>query len=250
MIDVKHEGEVTILTIAHGKANALDVELCERLAAGFHALRDASARAVVVTGQGRMFCAGVDLPRLLDGGAAYVRRFLPALHRLYDAVFNFPKPAVAAVNGHAIAGGCVLACAMDRRLMARDGGTVGITELRVGVPFPALAFEIMRTVTVPRHLPEVLLGAGTYPPQGAVERGFIDEIVEPSELIERAVTAARTLAALPAPAFALSKRQLHQDAHERLRREGKAIDDAVTEIWTAPATFEFIRAYVSKTLKK
>ena len=62
----------------------------------------------MLTGQGRMFSAGVNLIRLSEGGAAYVRRFLPALHRLYDTVFFFPKPVVAAVNGHAIAGGCVL----------------------------------------------------------------------------------------------------------------------------------------------
>ncbi len=250
MIELGEQDGIAILTMTHGKANALDTAFCEAIAVRFQALGAASARAVVITGRGRMFSAGVDLPKLLDGGAPYVREFLPALHKLYDAVFNFPKPVVAAVNGHAIAGGCVLACAADRRLMARDGGTMGITELRVGVPFPALAFEVMRTATVPRHLPDVLLGAATYAPQGAAERGWIDEIVEPSELLDRALAAARRLAELSPPAFALSKRQLHQDAQERLAREGKAIDAAATEIWTAPATLEFIRAYVSRTLKK
>ena len=100
--------------------------------------------ALVITGQGKIFSAGVDLKRLSKEGAAYIRKFLPALDKLYDAVFFHPKPVVAAVNGHAVAGGAVLACCADRRIMARAGGRIGVTELLVGVPFPALAFEIVR----------------------------------------------------------------------------------------------------------
>ncbi len=84
------------------------------------------------------------LRRLSEGGADYIRRFLPVLHRLYEEVFFHPKPVIAAINGHAIAGGCVLACCADRRIMAGDSGRIGVTEILVGVPFPALAFEIVR----------------------------------------------------------------------------------------------------------
>ncbi len=136
MIELKNEDGIAVVTTRHGKANALDIELCEELAKCFVGLRNADARAVVVTGQGRIFSAGVDLIRLSSGGPDYVRAFLPALHRLYDAVFFHPKPVVAAINGHAVAGGCVLACCADRRIMARGRGRIGVTELLVGVPFP------------------------------------------------------------------------------------------------------------------
>jgi enoyl-CoA hydratase len=137
MIDSKIVDGVAVLTMAHGKANALDIEFCDALAARFDDLHKADAKAVVLTGKAKIFSAGVDLKRLSAGGADYIRRFLPALHRLYEAVFFHPKPVVAAVNGHAIAGGCVLACCADRRLMARDAGRIGVTEILVGVPFPA-----------------------------------------------------------------------------------------------------------------
>jgi len=250
MIEIKEQDGIAIVSMVHGKANAMDVDFCEAIAASFDKLRGAPARAVVLTGQGKIFSAGVDLPQLLDGDEAYVRRFLPALDRCFDAVFNFPKPVVAAINGHAIAGGCVLACAADRRLMAREAGKMGITELRVGVPFPAMAFEIMRHATVPRNLAEAVLGAGTYSPDEAFDRGWVHELSDAPGLLARAIADAKTLADLSPPAFAMSKRQLHQDALERLAREGKAIEAAATEIWVAPATLDFIRRFVAQTLKK
>ncbi len=157
MIDVKTNAGIAVMTLMHGKANALDIEFCEALTARFMELRKSDAKAVVITGQGKIFSAGVDLKRLSEGGADYIRKFLPALHKLYDAVFYHPKPVVAAINGHAIAGGCVLACCADRRIMARESGRIGVTELLVGVPFPALAFEIVRFAVPPRYLPEVTL---------------------------------------------------------------------------------------------
>jgi enoyl-CoA hydratase len=119
MIDVKMEAGVAVMTLSHGKANALDIEFCDALAARFTALRNSGAKAVVITGQGRIFSAGVDLVRLSKEGVDYVRAFLPALHKLYDAVFFHPQPVIAAINGHAVAGGAVLAACADRRIMAR-----------------------------------------------------------------------------------------------------------------------------------
>ena len=126
MIDLLHRGNIAICRVAHGKANAFDIELCGGIMAALEACRDSSDAAVVITGQGRMFSAGVDLVRLVDDGPDYVRAFLPALTAAFEAVFAFPKPVVAAVNGHAIAGGCILACAADHRLMARGSGRIGI----------------------------------------------------------------------------------------------------------------------------
>src|SRR5262249_62216638 len=103
-----------------------------------------STRALVVTGTGPMFCAGVDLRRLLREPPAYLDRFLPALDRMFETLLFLPKPVVAAVNGHAIAGGCVLACMCARRLAARRAARMGVTELLGGLPFPAPALETLR----------------------------------------------------------------------------------------------------------
>jgi enoyl-CoA hydratase len=250
MIDIKTQAGIAVLTLTHGKANALDIELCEALTARFVELRGSDAKAVVVTGQGKIFSAGVDLIRLSEGGAAYVRKFLPALHKLYDAVFYHPKPVVSAINGHAIAGGCVLACCADRRIMTREGGRIGVTEMLVGVPFPALAFEIVRFAVPPRYLSEFTLSGATYETDTALQRGWIDEVAEPGELIEDAIAVAQELALLSPAAFAQTKMQIRQAVTERMTQSGEATDKAVTAIWTAPETLGHIRDYVARTLKK
>jgi enoyl-CoA hydratase len=250
MIDIKIQDDIAVMTLAHGKANALDIEFCETIAARFRELRASDAKAVVVTGQGRIFSAGVDLIRLSEGGADYTRKFLPALHKLYDAVFFHPKPVVAAINGHAIAGGCVLACCADRRIMAQGEGRIGVTELLVGVPFPALAFEVVRFAVPPRYLPECTLSGATYATDAALQRGWVDEVVEPGALIARALATAQALAALSPPAFAQTKAQIRQAVGERYGASGEATDKAVTDIWTAPETLGDIRNYVGRTLRK
>src|SRR5712691_11662410 len=118
---------ILTLRLAHGKAGALDLELCEELRNELESVATTGdARAVILTGTGSIFSAGVDLPRLINSGGDYVNRFVEALDAMLRALFLFPKPAVAAVNGHAIAGGAIMAFASDYRLMS--GGRIGVPE--------------------------------------------------------------------------------------------------------------------------
>ena len=250
MIELSQRGAVAVMTMAYGKANALDIEFCEAIVAKFEALRGGDAKAVVLTGQGGMFSAGVNLLRLSDGGADYVRRFLPALHRLYDTVFFFGKPVVAAVNGHAIAGGCVLQSCADKRIAATGSARIGVTELLVGVPFPPLAFEVMRFATAPRYFADGILSGATFTPDVALARGLIDELAEPAAVLNRAMAAAETLAALPPATFALTKQQLRQGVANAMARHGGPDAAASEEIWTSAATLDRVRDYVSRTFKK
>jgi enoyl-CoA hydratase len=250
MIDVSERDGIAIVKLVHGKANAMDTEFCAAVTETFFKLNSAKTRAVVLTGQGRMFSAGVNLIRARDGGARYIRKFLPVLNKMFDTVFNFPKPVAAAINGHAIAGGCVLACCADRRLMAQEAGRMGITELLVGLPFPALAFEVMRFAAAPQHFPALVYSGATFPPDEAHGLGLIDEVVEPAALLDRAVADARTLAALSPQAFAVAKRQLRLDITDRMKKHGRRIDAEATKIWASAKATETIREYVARTLKK
>jgi enoyl-CoA hydratase len=249
MIELTDRGTVTVLKMAHGKANALDLEFCEALTSQLDDCRRSSTGALVLTGTGRMFSAGVDLPRIVDGGPAYVRVFLPSINRMFQALFSFPKPVVAAINGHAIAGGCVMACAADARLMAREPGRIGIPELLVGVPFPVAPLEIMRFAAPSQYIQSLAYRALTLEADEAFQYGLVDRVVDPDQLMVEAVGAAELLAALPARAFALTKAQLREPSLQRISA-GAAIDAAVQEVWASADTLAAIRVYIARTLKK
>jgi enoyl-CoA hydratase len=250
MIDVEIRGPVAVVHLRHGKANALDLEFCTALVERLEQLRLSSAGSVVLTGQGHIFSAGVDLLRVLNDGPAYLERFLPALTKLFETVFCFPKPVVAAINGHAIAGGCVLACAADNRIMALDSGRIGVTELLVGVPFPAIALEIMRFAAAPQRFQALVYSGATLAPEEAVTNGLVQTTTDSADLMDRAVATAGTLAALAPEAFEHSKNQICEPVMLRLRESGPRFDAALQEIWAAPKTLASIRNYAARTFKK
>jgi enoyl-CoA hydratase len=247
VIELTQNGDIAILRMAHGRANVLDLELCEALAARLEEYRQSPAKALVLTGTGRIFSAGVDLVRITAEGAPYVRAFLPALNRAMETLFSLLKPVVAAVNGHAIAGGCIIASAADERLMVRDTGTIGIPELLVGVPFPVVPLEIMRFAVAPPHLQALITRGVTLTPDEALRRGVVDRLVDAERLDEEALAAAQALAAIPPTAFALTKRLLREPVLERIH-VGAALDEHVREAWASEEILDAVRRYVERTL--
>jgi enoyl-CoA hydratase len=249
VIERSDDGEVAILRLAHGPVGAMDLELCEEIIERFGALAADPARAVVLTGSGRAFCAGVDLHRYLDGGPEYVQRFLPALSRAFLAAFELSKPMVAAVNGHAIAGGCVLAATADVTLMAAGTGTgaprIGIPETRVGVPFPRAALEIVRYAVGDVPARRLVLSALTYVPPDAQAVGLVDDVVAPEDLLARAVQTARALATeIPPDTFAATKAQLRRESLERVARYADE-DDTAALLWTRRCTDGWTSRYLT-----
>jgi enoyl-CoA hydratase len=197
---------VTILTIENGRVNALDLETMHELSA---VLVSHASSAIVLTGSGSAFSAGVDLHRILSGGPDYTERFLNELSHGFRAVFDHPRPVVAAINGHAIAGGCVLAAACDARLMSK--GRIGLTEIAVGVPLPIAVLEICRSAFGAAANRAALL-ADLYAPAEARDLGLIDREVAPADLHDEATLLARRLAGFAPEVYALAKRQLHRPA--------------------------------------
>jgi enoyl-CoA hydratase len=250
MIERTDNNGITTLRLAHGKASVLDIELVEGFARVIAEVTASDTRAVILTGTGSIFSAGVDLFRLVEGGREYADRFVPALSRMLLELFAFPKPLIVAVNGHAIAGGCIFTLAGDYRLMSAGNGRIGIPELLVGVPFPPSVIEAIRFALPPQHLQMLMYTGRTFLPDDALRLGIVDEVVDAASLSARAEEMARHFASLPARAFALAKRQLRDKAIDRARHYSNELDAEIQELWGDPSTIEGVRAYLAKTVKR
>ncbi len=250
MIELEDRGAVTILRMVRGKGNALNLDLANALSDALDRLARGPARAGVLTGQGNVFGAGVDLTALVEGGPEYVRRFVAGLLGAFERLATFPKPIVAAVNGHAIAGGAIMMLTCDQRLLARGKAQIGLTEVRVGVVFPAWALEIARFTTPPQHFSTLILTGRTWPPEEALARGLADELVEPERLLDRACEVANELAAIPAKTFTATKLAVRRPMLEAAREQAAKTDAAVLEHWLAPETLRDVARFAEQAIKR
>jgi enoyl-CoA hydratase len=249
VIERENHGDVVVLRLAHGKASALDLELLVALKAALRAEEQSSAKALVLTGSGAIFCAGVDLKRIVHGRRAYIESFLPALDRVFARLFFLEKPVVAALNGHAIAGGAVLAFACDHRILARGKGTIGTPELKVGVPFPFLAQEIVRAALGERLAAELIVDARNYSGDDSLAKGIVHELVEFESLMPHALETAARLALIPSESFRLTKRWLRRASKELcLRNQGES-EKLVLEGWCSEPVLRAVEDYIARTLR-
>lgn len=216
-IRVEQRDAVAVVALARPPVNALTAEFCEDIADALEeAVRDSGTAAVVLAGEGRCFSAGVDLKTVIGYDRAGQDRMLQALNRLFGAAYACPLPLIAAVHGHAIAGGLILALACDHRIGPSAGGQFGLTEVRVAVPYPVAAIEIVRAELAEAARRLVLFGRNVGP-QEALALKLFDELQPPEMVLARALAVAGE-AALPRQAFARIKRQLRHDALERIER--------------------------------
>jgi enoyl-CoA hydratase len=249
MIERKDIGDVRVLKLAHGKVSAMDLELGEAFMREMQDAAEAPVKAVIVTGTGSSFSAGVDLFRVVKDGPEYGRRFLPVLDGFLRMALTLPKPMIAAVNGHAIAGGCILAACCDYRIMVEGTGRIGIPELGVGVPFPALPLQVMAARVPDAALRDLVFTARTVQVDEARALGLVDAKCPAGMLIDQALEAAQRLASIPAGAFALTKEAFYTPILERTNALS-ALNARVADAWMQRQTYDTIRAYLEKTIKR
>lgn len=214
---VEDRDGIRLLSLSRGKANALSTEFAHALHnAALAAQEDDSVRGVVLTSTNpKIFSAGFDLRTLAHATDEEFARFVRVFDSLFFDLFLLGKPLVAALTGHAVAGGALLASTADFRLAAEGPGTIGLPEVTLGIHVPRHYLEAMRTTVGEQALTHWALLGETMPFAEARTLGAIDRIVPANRLVEEAVAFARRLGAAPSEVYAAIKRDLRGAAHER-----------------------------------
>lgn len=199
VIEVERDEGVALVYLDRPKVNALAPELVQALCACWDELAQDPGVGAVVLGSRRpgVFSAGFDLKALHGLEPPAFGAFIASFTALYRKLFAGPLPSVAAVNGHAVAGGAILALACDRRVFARGEGRFGLTEVDLGLPLPPGVLHLMRYAAGERGALEAGLFGRLYLPAEARAAGFADGLASPEALIQAAREEARALAAKP-----------------------------------------------------
>lgn len=232
LVKLEYQDAIGIVTLQRPPVNAVNAELLQALDAALDGLRHGPpARAAVLTGSGNCFSAGLDL-KAMSGVSDRLRRDLVlALNATLLKLYGFPLPVVAALNGHAIAGGLVLALACDYRVATSETAQIGLTEARVGIPFPMGALAIVDTELSVNARRRLALVGHTVPASRALEWGAVDETHAADRVLLRAIEVAADLGEIPPKAFAAVKRQLRQTALDRIQATVDAGHDPVLNVW-------------------
>ncbi len=205
----------------------------------------ADGRAVMVHGTGDAFSAGLDLKEVaaLSADPSAMLAFLRTLERTLVAYYTYPAPVVACVNGHAIAGGCVLTLCADYRIAQASPKTkIGLNEVALGVEFPPHTLQIVRDRVPPRSRERVFLAAELFDVEGALAHGLIDEISEDALAAARRRTAA--LAALPRKAYGATKRAIRAVLVSPAEQE-RQLQEALSA-WTSPEVRARVLAHLER----
>jgi enoyl-CoA hydratase len=230
---IEHAGDVALVRMEAGKANAIGPAFLSSLSALLDGL--AGASAAVITGQGSAFSAGLDLPSLVELDRPAMRGFMQRFDEVTLRIFELPVPLVAAINGHAIAGGCVLALQCDVRLIADGPTKIGLNEARLGIGLPPSAIEALRFQLPPSSLVPVAIEGTLFAPMEAKQLGLVDDVVPSAEVLARGLERARALARGTAEAASQVKLALRRPALRRMEERSAAEAEQWLDSWFSPA---------------
>lgn len=209
MINLSFENGIAHLNFDDGKANVLNAASLTALES---ALDEAKAgKAVVFSGRPGTFSGGLDLKTLPTLPKGEFQSTLTQFSRFCHTLLTFPRPVVAAVTGHAIAGGTVLLLCCDHRIGEAGEFKIGLSEVPIGMPLPTFVYRLAEHSVSKRHITEATLHGRLYPPGDAERIGYLQSVVDPGDAVSRAYQVAANLAALPNPAYLMTKTRITSD---------------------------------------
>ncbi len=251
LVRVESQGAVRVLRLDKARGNAIDLPLVDELVTVVEELRrDDAARAVLLaSAHPKLFCPGLDLVSLSALDRPAMERFMLRFADLVQALYALPRPVVAAVGGHAVAGGCVLAMTADYRVLAA-GAQIGLNEVKVGVPLPWSVALLLQGTVGPQALTSVALLGRNFTGEAALRAGLADEVL-PAEGFESACLERLTEFAEKDPySYARIKAYLREPIVARMKAEEAVRLPEWLDGWFSPATRERVAATVASITRK
>jgi len=205
-VEYRLDGKVAVITMDDGKANALSQGMLAQLHAALDRA-ESEASAVLLVGRERRLSAGFDLTAMTSSVEA-MRALVIGGAELLLRVYLFPVPVLVGCTGHALAAGALLLLAADERIGVEGDYKIGLNEVSIQMPLPVFAVELARDRLSQRQFGAATMQGRIYDPVGAVDAGYLDSVVSADVLHATVLQRAQALAAIPGPAFRLTKQRV------------------------------------------
>ena len=238
-------GDVRELRMNRPPVNALTGELLGEVRAAMERATKEGAKGIVLSGSPGRFSAGFDLPLLLGLERKEIAKTWQELYGLLRTIAASPIPTVAAMTGHAIAGGTVIAMFCDRRVMAAGDYKLGLNEVQLGIHLPPVVLACLRRLVGPRVAEYLAVTGPLLSPQQALQFGLVDELDEPDFVVNRAVEWCQCVAALPEAAMS-TRHDARADLVALFENTRQPEQDTFTASWFSPSTQKHVRAVVER----
>lgn len=235
------EDDIATVTLQRGKVNALNEPMVEEIGDLFRTLEmDSAVKSIIFTGTGKFFSFGFDVPEFLQYPKEDFINYLEKFTNLYTYLFQFPKPVIAALNGHTIAGGCMLATACDVRIMASGKGKISLNEITFGAPVFAGSAEMLRFCVGSRNAQAILYSGAMYSAEDAFQLGLVDQVSSENALTDDARKVAKEFAGKDSAALSSIKKLLRKPVAEEMVQREKDYILEFADIWYSETTREKI----------
>jgi len=246
-VRIEKQGPLAVLRLDKARGNAIDETLVDELmAAGTTLEADPAVRGVLLaSAHPKLFCPGLDLVGLLEYDRPSMQRFMGKFAALVWGFYGLRKPVVAAVSGHAIAGGCILALTADHRVLARGGVQIGLNEVRIGVPLPWSVAVLLRATVPPGALARVALLGRNFADDEALQAGLADELADATGFEDFCLKRLEEFAEKDPTGVGTTKAWLRADALREMQKEEGRLSRDWLDAWFSDATRARIREIVA-----
>ena len=237
-VRIEKQGPLAVLRLDKARGNAIDETLVDELmAAGTTLEADPAVRGVLLaSAHPKLFCPGLDLVGLLEYDRPSMQRFMGKFAALVWGFYGLRKPVVAAVSGHAIAGGCILALTADHRVLARGGVQIGLNEVRIGVPLPWSVAVLLRATVPPGALARVALLGRNFADDEALQAGLADELADATGFEDFCLKRLDEFAEKDPTGVGTTKAWLRADALREMQKEEGRLSRDWLDAWFSDAT--------------
>jgi 3,2-trans-enoyl-CoA isomerase len=248
IIGLEQQDGVALVQLDRGVTNAINQPVLDELGKALQELKDdPGVRGLVLTSSNnKFFSIGFDLPELYPLPQQEFGAFFRAFNLLCLDLYVFPKPAIAAITGHATAGGCILALCTDYRFIAEGRRLIGVNESTLGVPITHLATCLLRHLVGERQAREAVSSGALYPPEEASQIGMVDGVYSPAKVVSAAIQKARELGEMPGDAFAANKRLWVRTIESQVRSYLEEEIKLFLEQWYSPAARQLLKDALGK----